>query len=637
MAVVDIRELTKDYSVGFWRRRPKRGLDRLNLSVEAGEIFGLLGPNGAGKSTTLKILLRLIFPTSGSARLFGVPLDEVGAHTRIGYLPENPHFYDHLTAEELLNYAGNLFGLAAEDRRRRVEELLEQVGLAESRATAVGKFSKGMTQRLGIAQALINDPELVFLDEPMSGLDPLGRREVRNLILQLRALGKTVFFSTHILSDAETLCDRVAILNHGRLEGAGELRQILNVEVAATEVVLEGLGAKGLAAIATRAGSVVRTGDRIRFEIPEDGDVSAFLDAALRTGARVVSLNRVKQSLEDYFIAKLENGDSKLETGSSSFETGNSKIETRSPVMLPDGGPGRTGADAATSEAMIASPTGAPNFESRVSSFETRVSIFDLQFLKRIVAIARHTFKESVRDKVLYNLIVFALLLIAASILFGQISVGVEQIILVNLSLSAISVIGLVMAIFIGIGLVSKEIDQRTVHNILSKPVRRWEFIIGKYCGLLLTLTVNTAIMTAGFYVALFSQQHSLGPNDLAALEAVYLILLELALVTGIALLFSCLSTPVLSAVYTFALFVIGNFLGDMRDFGDQSSAPGVRALTHALYHLLPNFSDFNVISRAAHGERLAPVLLVANSLYALLYAAVLISGAVLIFEEREL
>ncbi|HMD84961.1 MAG TPA: ABC transporter permease, partial [Terriglobia bacterium] len=221
-------------------------------------------------------------------------------------------------------------------------------------------------------------------------------------------------------------------------------------------------------------------------------------------------------------------------------------------------------------------------------------------------------------------------------ILFGQISVGVEQIILVNLSLSAISVIGLVMAIFIGIGLVSKEIDQRTIHNILSKPVRRWEFIIGKYCGLLLTLTVNTSIMTAGFYVALFSQKRSLAPGDLTALEAVYLILLELALVTGIALLFSCLSTPVLSAVYTFALFVIGNFLGDVRDFGDQSSAPGVRALTHALYYLLPNFSDFNVISRAAHGERLAPVLLVANSLYALLYAAVLTSGAVLIFEERE-
>ncbi|MGO9269633.1 MAG: ATP-binding cassette domain-containing protein [Terriglobia bacterium] len=622
MPVVDIRELTKDYTVGFWRGRSKRALDRLNLGVESGEIFGLLGPIGAGKSTTLKILLRLIFPTSGSAQLFGAPLDDVAVHARIGYLPENPHFYDHLTGEELLNYAGDLFGLAAGDRRRRVGELLEQVGLAEARATAVGKFSKGMTQRLGIAQALINDPELVFLDEPMSGLDPLGRREVRNLILQLRALGKTVFFSTHILSDAETLCDRVAILNHGRLEGAGELRQILNVEVAATEVVLEGLGAVGLAGIARHAGSVVRTGDRTRFEIPEDGDVAAFLDAALRTGARVVSLNRVKQSLEDYFISKVENRGSGLGTRDSGVEGRDLKPEARDSERRA----GSQYSAPGSAFRVLGPEPRTPNPEPRVSSF-----------LPRVAAIALHTFKESVRDKVLYNLIVFALLLIAASILFGQISVGVEHIILVNLSLSAISVIGLVMAIFIGIGLVSKEIDRRTVHNILCKPVRRWEFIIGKYCGLLLTLTVNTAIMTAGFYAALLYQKRSLGQDDLAALEAVYLILLELALVTGIALLFSCLSTPVLSAVYTFALFVIGNFLGDMRDFGDQSSAAGVRALTHALYYLLPNFSDFNVISRAAHGERLAPALLVANSLYALLYGAVLISGAVLIFEEREL
>jgi ABC-2 type transport system ATP-binding protein len=613
MAVVDIRELTKDYAVGFWHRRPKRALDCLNLTVEAGEIFGLLGPNGAGKSTTLKILLRLIFPTSGSAQLFGAPLDNVAIHARTGYLPENPHFYDHLTAEEFLNYASDLFGLAVAQRRRRVGDLLEQVGLTSSRATAVGKFSKGMTQRLGIAQALINDPDLIFLDEPMSGLDPLGRREVRNLILQLRTLGKTIFFSTHILSDAETLCDRVAILNHGRLEGAGELRKILNVEVAATEVVLEGLRAEGLVGLAPRAGSVVRTGDRIRFEIPEDGDITGFLDAALRSGARVVSLNPVKQSLEDYFISQVGPEESKVESRKSKVEESSGANRVSKP----------------RDDAAVHSPA---QESTRLSTFDSRLSTL----FSRIAAIALHTFKESVRDKVLYNLIVFALLLIAASILFGQISVGVEQIILVNLSLSAISVIGLVMAIFIGIGLVSKEIDRRTIHNILSKPVRRWEFIIGKYFGLLLTLTLNTAIMTAGFYAALFYQQRSLGPNDLAALEAVYLILLELALVTGIALLFSCLSTPVLSAVYTFALFIIGNFLGDMRDFGDHSSAPGVRALTHALYYLLPNFSDFNVISSAAHGERLAPVLLVANSLYALLYGAVLISGAVLIFEERE-
>ena len=221
MFAVETVGLTKDYRLGFWRGRPKRALDGLDLRVEGSEIFGLLGPNGAGKSTTLKILLRLIFPTSGTARILGRGAGDVSLRARVGYVPENPYFYDHLTAEEFLNYAGQLFGLAASERRRRVDELIERVGLSDSRRVPLGKFSKGMTQRLGIAQALINDPEVLFLDEPMSGLDPLGRREVRDLILRLKAEGKTVFFSTHILSDAEMLCDRVAILNQGRLEGAG--------------------------------------------------------------------------------------------------------------------------------------------------------------------------------------------------------------------------------------------------------------------------------------------------------------------------------------------------------------------------------------------------------------------------------
>ncbi|PYV28950.1 MAG: ABC transporter, partial [Acidobacteria bacterium] len=199
----DLPKTTKDYPVGFWRQRPKRALDGLNLRVEASEIFGLLGPNGAGKSTTLKILLRLVFPTSGTARILGREVDDVSLHARIGYLPENPYFYDYLTAEEFLNYAGELFGLGSAERRRRVGELLERVDLVGSRNVPLGKFSKGMVQRLGIAQALINDPDVLFLDEPMSGLDPLGRREVRDLMLELRARGKTVFFSTHILSDAE--------------------------------------------------------------------------------------------------------------------------------------------------------------------------------------------------------------------------------------------------------------------------------------------------------------------------------------------------------------------------------------------------------------------------------------------------
>ena len=236
MLAVETIGLTKDYRLGFWRNRVRRALDRLDLRVEAGEVFGLLGPNGAGKTTTLKLLLRLVFPTSGTACILGKPLDDTSVRAHVAFLPENPNFYDHLTAEEYLGYIGALFGLPSAVRRRRISELTGQLGLAASLKVPLRRFSKGMIQRVGIAQALINDPDLVFLDEPMSGLDPLGRREVRDVILRLKARKKTVFFSTHILSDAETLCDRVAVLHHGRLQGCGELNWILALGVSATEV-----------------------------------------------------------------------------------------------------------------------------------------------------------------------------------------------------------------------------------------------------------------------------------------------------------------------------------------------------------------------------------------------------------------
>src|SRR5579863_5576496 len=264
MFAVRTDSLTKDYRLGFWRRRPHRALDRLDLRVRQSEVFGLLGPNGAGKSTTLKILLGLVRATSGSAEILGRPLGDACLHQRIGYLPENPYFYDHLTPEEFLNYAADLFGLSGSERRRRVGELIERVGLAGSRRVPLGKFSKGMVQRLGIAQALVNDPDLVILDEPMSGLDPLGRREVRDLILELKAQGKTVLFSTHILSDAEVLCDRVAILNRGRLEGSGELADLLGREADSTEIVLERPAAELVERLARRRAVVARTGDRVR-------------------------------------------------------------------------------------------------------------------------------------------------------------------------------------------------------------------------------------------------------------------------------------------------------------------------------------------------------------------------------------
>lgn len=254
----------------------------------------------------------------------------------------------------------------------------------------------------------------------------------------------------------------------------------------------------------------------------------------------------------------------------------------------------------------------------------------------RIVTIALGAFKESVRERVLYNLLVFALLMIAAAILLGSISVGVEEIILVNLGLAAICVFGLLMAIFIGIGLVSKEIERRTIYSILSKPVSRAEFILGKYAGLLLTLSVNTAIMTAGFYLALAFEKKGLTLGDLSLLVAVYFILLQFAIVVGVAIFFSCISTPILSAVFTFSLFVIGNLSSDIRWFGQQSQSLLLENATSALYYLLPNFSNLNVITQAAHGVRIPGLLIAANTCYALLYIAILVSGSVLIFEERE-
>jgi ABC-2 type transport system ATP-binding protein len=305
MVAIEIKNLTKDYAVGFWRKRPRRALHGLSLAVEAGETFGLLGPNGAGKSTTLKILFRLIFPTCGTARILGHDLNDRPLHNRLGFLPENPSFYDHLSSEEFMAFAGGLLGLSNQECRRRTGELLERVGLADAKTLRIRKLSKGMVQRLGIAQALINDPDVIFLDEPMSGLDPIGRREVRNLILDLRKTGKTVFFSTHILSDAETLCDRVAILNRGHLLGCGELQQILAMNVSATEMVLESPSEQTLDKLKPYARTLVRTGDRVRMEFEDEHDSSELLKIALSSGARVYSFNPVKSSLEDFFMAQV--------------------------------------------------------------------------------------------------------------------------------------------------------------------------------------------------------------------------------------------------------------------------------------------------------------------------------------------
>jgi ABC-2 type transport system ATP-binding protein len=306
MHAIATENLTKDYALGFWRKRPYRALDGLTLHVEPGEIFGFLGPNGAGKTTTLKLLLQLVFPTSGRAEILGRPVGDAGVRRRIGYLPENPYFYDHLSAVELLDYFGRLFGLSSADRAARVPRLLDQVGLGAERRLPLRRFSKGMLQRVGLAQAIVNEPEVVFLDEPMSGLDPIGRRMVRELMLGLRDRGATVFFSSHILADAEAVCSRVAILAGGRLVASGRLADLLAFGVKGWEVVVDHVDDGVVDRVRRLADRMTRIAER-RYALelsPEVRPERVLADLAA-IGASVVSLNPLRDTLEDYFMRRV--------------------------------------------------------------------------------------------------------------------------------------------------------------------------------------------------------------------------------------------------------------------------------------------------------------------------------------------
>jgi ABC-2 type transport system ATP-binding protein len=295
--------LTKDYPVGFWRPRPLRALDALTLDVEHGEIFGFLGPNGAGKTTTLKLLMQLVFPTAGRAEILGRPAGDLGVRRRIGYLPEHPYFYDNLTAEELLSYFAGLFGYRGPERARRVSSLLDELGIASERRLHLRKFSKGMIQRVGIAQALINDPEVVFLDEPMSGLDPLGRREVRQLMLRLREQGRTIFFSSHILSDAEALCTRVAIVAGGKLRALGRVDDMLEFGIRGWEMVVANLSDAARQSLVPQARRVLQiSAGRYSLELPHDAPLDRLLTAIHASGATLISLNPLRETLEDVFM-----------------------------------------------------------------------------------------------------------------------------------------------------------------------------------------------------------------------------------------------------------------------------------------------------------------------------------------------
>lgn len=311
-AVIEVTDLQKTYRTPFARRKVE-ALRGVSFTVEEGQIFGFVGPNGAGKTTTIRVLMGLIRATGGSAKLMGHPIPSRAARSQVGFLPEAPYFYDYLTVSELLDLAGRLFGVPAPLRKKRADELIERVGLGRARAQNLKKFSKGMLQRAGLAQALMNDPALVVLDEPMSGLDPIGRKEVRDLIVSLREAGKTVFFSTHILSDVEAITDRVAIIARGGLSTTGTPAELIAKTILGVDITVRLAADKDLGELAKDATKVRRVGDELSLMLPPATDVDAWLASAHAVGAKIVQVSPRHETLEDLFLREIASADASPE------------------------------------------------------------------------------------------------------------------------------------------------------------------------------------------------------------------------------------------------------------------------------------------------------------------------------------
>ncbi len=304
MDVILVEDLTKSFKPNWPWQTPITALAGLSLSVSRGEIYGFLGPNGAGKTTTLKILLGLMRATSGKAEVLGKPAGDVETRRRVGFLPESPYFYDYLTAEEFLAFYGHLAGLGSTELDHRVTDLLELVGLTQARTRQLRKFSKGMLQRIGLAQAIIHDPELIILDEPMSGLDPIGRKQVRDVILSLRDQGKTVFFSTHIIPDVEMICDRVGIVVKGKLLASGRVDELVSGNTRSVEIVCEGLAPDQVSLVAPDAARVLTRGRQCLIALPVPDRLEEVLTGIRRHGGRLISVIPQKGSLEDLFLSQ---------------------------------------------------------------------------------------------------------------------------------------------------------------------------------------------------------------------------------------------------------------------------------------------------------------------------------------------
>lgn len=302
---IKINNLTKRYS-GLWSQQPVDAVKNLNLEVHRGEIFGFLGLNGAGKTTTIKVLLGIIYPTSGEAYVLGRPAGDPQNHYKISYLPENPYFYDYMTGREILHFYARLFGIPEPERSKRVDALLDRVGLSRAANQPLRTYSKGMLQRIGLAQCLINDPELLILDEPTAGLDPIAHIDIRDLILELRAQGKTLFISSHQLSDVEIVCDRVAILNRGELVRMGKLEDLLSG--GHVEMIAEKVPETVLEPIRQLGGRPSLHDGRLIVEQPDDGSIDRVIDLVRAHGGHIISVKPYRRTLEDLFVETIQGG-----------------------------------------------------------------------------------------------------------------------------------------------------------------------------------------------------------------------------------------------------------------------------------------------------------------------------------------
>lgn len=301
--VLEIRNLSKTFRTGFWLKKTV-ALRDVSLTVKENEIYGFLGPNGAGKTTTIKTILGLIFPDSGSISIFGRDYRDISTRRLIGYAPEQPYFYEYLTAYEFLRFYGSLFGIPSYELKRRIPVLLEMVGLSGKESLQLRKFSKGMLQRIGLAQAMINDPKFLILDEPMSGLDPIGRREIRDLILALKKSGKTVFFSTHILSDVEMICDRVAIIIQGEIRKEASLSELLSIDYSDVEIAFKS-DALSLKEELKRIGIIIKDVGDTSYLLIKKSDISSVIDLIRSGGGEIISIVPKRRTLEDVFIKEI--------------------------------------------------------------------------------------------------------------------------------------------------------------------------------------------------------------------------------------------------------------------------------------------------------------------------------------------